>query len=800
MDRTDLAQLIAEQERQALGYHGGDLSEERSKALDYYNGKPFGNEVEGRSQVVSSDVFDAVEGMLPVLVKMFAATSEAVEFEPVGLEDEESAKQATAACNYVFYKQNNGVLILYSWFKDALLQKNGIVKWYYEDKTEKVEETYEGLTQPQYESIVADDNVEVLEHSEYPDEYAQQQMAQQLEMMAAQGMPAPMLHDVKVSITKEYGKVCIDPVPPEEFIVAAGHNSIDLDNCSFCAHRAKKTISDLKQMGFSDKDLEDIGDGDSDGQWNEERQSRNQYQEENDPETGQSADPAMREVWVSQGYIRADKDKDGIAELIRFTKAGNKVLEDEKAESIDFAALTPIVMPHRFIGKSMADVTADFQMVNSTLWRQGLDNLYLTNNPRHAVIENMANLDDLLTSRPGGIVRMRDPQAVTPLVTPFVAQHIFPMLEYNESRKENRTGVSRYNQGTDGDSLNKTAHGVQLIQNASMQRAELIGRMFAETGVKRLFRGIKRTLYKSGLRKLSLRLNGQYVDVDPREWATEWDMTVNVGLGTGNKDQQLIHLQRIFATMGAMAQMGKGYMISDENLYSVFARMVENSGFQHVESFVTHPKSIPDEKKQPPPPPEMMKMQLDAQESAAKLQSSEKQKLADLQTTERIEQMQAEVDRYKAELAAVTQEKTTAMTIQAQKEIKQMEIQAQAEMTVYQGNKEAEFKDADHKLEDKKMRMSADPKSVMMEDTTKEMHEQMQTVAQAFGGVIQQQAEVIGALQKEVSQIANQLGTVAKQVERTASQAAIEMKQAAQRKPRRKQGTFNGKPFDYVEQ
>jgi hypothetical protein len=689
MDKRELATIIADQESHSLGYDSGELQAERAKALNYYNSKPLGNEVEGQSQVISSDVFDVVEGMLPPLVKIFASTNTAVEFEPVGPEDEQTAKQATAACNHVFYKQNNGVLILYTWFKDALLQKNGLVKWYYEDKSEVQTHEYEGMTEQEFQTLVVSDEVEVLQHTAYDDPAVPVEMT---EAILASGAMIPQLHDVKVRVTKKYGKVCIDPIPPEEFLVSRDHNSIDLESCDFCGHRTKKTISYLKEMGFSDEELKDIAEG-TDSINDEEALARNQFAEETiqtDP-----ADPSMREVWVTEGYIRVDYDGDGIAELIRFIKAGNKVLEHEETDEICIAAITPIVMPHRFMGKSMADVTLDFQEINSVLWRQGLNNLYLTNNPRHTVLEHQANLDDLLTSRPGGVVRIKTPDAVTPLITPFVAQHIFPMLEYNEARKENRTSVSRYNQGTDGDSLNKTAHGVQLIQNASMQRAELIARMFAETGVKRLFRGIKRTLYKSGLRKLSIRLNNEYVDVDPREWEADWDMTVNVGLGTGNKDQQLVHLNQIFQIQGMLAQLGKGYMVKDENLYSTVSKIAENSGFKHVEAFFTPPQSVPDEEKKQPPPPEMLKLQQEGQLDAAKLQSSEKQKMADLSVTKTIEEMKAGIAKYVAELEVASKERIAVMEIQSKERLEERRIQAEAQFRVFEANNQADMKTAE---------------------------------------------------------------------------------------------------------
>lgn len=715
MDDSTLASIIEIEERRALGFNTGDLSNERTKALEYYLGRPFGNEVEGRSQVVSSDVFDVVEGMLPALVDIFTSTNSAVQFDPQGLEDERQARQATEACNHVFYKQNNGALILYTWFKDALIQKNGIVKWYYDDTPQYRKEKYEGLNDAEYQKLMMQE-VEEVSHETYPDEMARQMLQQQMgQMNPAMQMtltggevPVPMLHDVEIRVNANRGKVCVVPVPPEEFVISPRHGSVDLDECEFCEHRTRKTVSDLRLMGFTEKELDGIGTED-DMKFSEEYIARRSLFEEKDYMDNESADPSLREVWVAEGYIRVDYDGDGVAELRRFLKAGRKILEHEEADEICFAALTPIIMPHRFFGRSMADVCADIQLTKSVLWRQMLDNLYLTNNPRHAVLEHQANLNDLITSRPGGVVRERVPNAVRPLETPFVAGASFPMVEYLDSVKEDRSGWTRYNQGTDADSLNKTATGITQIMQAGQQRVKLIARMFAETGVKRLFRGIKHTLYKSGLKSLSLRLNNMYVEVDPREWGTEWDMSVNVGLGSGDKRQQLANLQMILATVGGFAQMGKGYMVSDKNLYEIGSKIIESAGFKHVEQFLTDPESVPPQLKQSPPNPEVIKLQVDAQLEAAKIQSQERQKQAGIQAEQQRAKLESDTVLATAQLQAQTELAIAQIKQAADKEREQMKIRAQAEMEVFSAQNEAGIKQLELDGRKEEIRMNKEP-------------------------------------------------------------------------------------------
>lgn len=800
MTQDELTSLIDNEERQALRPQG-EISAERTLGLKYYNGELLGNEVEGRSQVVSSDVFDIVEGMIPPIIKTFAATDKAVEFDPVGLEDEEASKQATSACNHVFYKQNNGVLILYTWIKDGLLGKNGTVKWYYENRERISTERYDGMTDQEFQQLVSQDDVEVLEHTEYADEDGEKQLqdkvqqfmqSPQVQQMQAMGQaiptppPVPPLHDIKIRVKSKTPRVCIVPVPPEEFLVSASHNSIDLEDCGFCEHRSEKTYSDLREMGFSDKDLEDIGDGDNDDQFNTERIARKEFPEAIHLDNIASADDSLRKVWVGEGYIRADVDGDGVAELIRFIKAGKKVLEYEEADEINFASFSPIVMAHRFTGKSIADVTMDFQTVNTVLWRQMLDNIYLTNNPRHAVVENQANLDDLLTSRPGGIVRMKAPGAVTPLETPFVAQHSLTVLEYNEGRKENRTGVTRYSQGTDADSLNKTAHGIQMIQTAAQQRPDLIARLFAETGFKRLFRGIKRELYKSGLRKLSIRLNGKYVNVDPREWKHEWDMTVNVGLGTGNKDQQLVHLEQMFQKQVAFIQMGKGYMVSDTNLHNTASKIAENSGFKHVEAFYTNPESVPDEAKKPQPNPEMIKLQAEQQMGQAKLQATDKLKQMELQSTQGIEQGNMQLEKYKVDQQIASQERIAIAQIDAQKEIEKMRLDHAAHLKVFDANTTAQVEGAKLDFEAEKFHKENQPQ------------EEVGNAAKSLGETAKQHAEGAAAARDGIVVAASELAKAAQVIGKSTEGLAKTvdgMQKAVANISRPKKGSFNGKPF-----
>lgn len=586
MTESELKAVLSAEIADALGHAGGEIGEQRRKALDYYLGRPFGNEMEGRSRVVSTDVADTIEWILPALLKIFTAGDEVVRFEPAGPEDEEVAKQATEYVNWVFTRDNPGFLILYTLFKDALLQKNGIVKVWWEEREEAVRETYRGKTAEEVQMLLADPEVEPLAHSEYEATAI---------LAGAGGLPEARTvthHDLVLKRRTTGGGVRIVPVPPEEFLISRRARSIE--EAAFVAHRVRRTVSELIEMGYDRALVEGLG-GD------EESSPGRRWRLDGEDalaEPAGGANAAMREIWVTECYVRIDWDGDGIAERRKVTVAGSghQILDNEAFEGVPFVSVTPIIMPHRFFGLSVADLVMDLQLIKSTILRQILDNLYLSNNGRH-VISDQVNLDDMLTSRPGGIVRLKNGAIpaqghVLPLDTPLVAAQAFPMLEYIDGIRENRTGVTRYNQGLDADTLNKTATGIGQIMSAAQQRIELIARIFAETGIKDLFRKILEYLGKHQPAPRIIRLRNRWVPMDPRQWSTQMDVSINVGLGTGNKEQMLAHLRALLGLqIEAIRFQGgaEGPLVTLANVYHTLQKLVENAGLKSVEAYFTDP-------------------------------------------------------------------------------------------------------------------------------------------------------------------------------------------------------------------
>lgn len=671
----EILSIIEHEERNALGYLSGELSQERADALEYYNREPRGDEVEGQSAVISSDVADTIDWALPDLIKIFTSSDKAVEFEPEGPEDEAAAKQATQAVNYVFYRQNQGVLILHNWFKDALIQKNGYVKYGWDKRVKTKKQKYRGLADEQLAMLLQAEGVEVLAHTAYQSEISIEN-------------PVPInLHDVELRITQEVGQVWIEPCPPEEILVNRDHRHLNLQNARFVAHRCKKTVSDLREMGYPEEKISQIGDGDDDLQDSAESLARDNLDDEQLASIDHSGDKSTRPVWVTEAYILIDKDGDGIAERRKIVKAGKVIFEDEECERVCIAAITPKVRPHKHIGDSLAEDAMDIQDVNTGLLRGTLNNLYLTNAPRMKVLSSsdgtpQANLDDLLTVRVGGVVREYAPNAVQPIVIPYVGGHAMQMMEYMDMKRMNRTGINNLSSGLDADAINKTARGAVLADNKQQLRLELVARLFAE-GVKDLFQGILYLLCTYSDRPLVMRLSNEFVAYDPREWNHLMDMTINVGLGTGNKDQQLIHLQSVAQAQALAVQGGlMGRIVTEKNIYNVQAKIVENAGFKNVDDFWADPDKMPPP--QPQPNPEQMKVEAEIEKGKAELQLKAQESQQDLQLEREKMMLEAQKDRQHAQL--------DVMRLQFQAELDRRQAMMDAALERWKAQQEIQLK------------------------------------------------------------------------------------------------------------
>jgi len=699
MTDAEIIARIEEEERIGYGINDDELSNDRAKAINYYLGAPLGNEVEGRSQVVSFDVQDTIEAALPQLIKIFASGDQVVRFEPRGPEDEEAAEQETDYINYVVMERNRGFETIYTWFKDALMSKNGYVKIYFEEKDDVEEENYRGLTESQLMMLSRDQDVTIKEHESYVDqeqhELMQEQymkMMQQYQMQAQQaqmsqpqpGQPAPqipppppppevpMLHNVKIEKRNTRGCVKVVNVAPENVIVSVDTPGLNLQESRFVQHREMMPKGDIKKNGWK---VDENAGSETGEDWSVESEARDLYNEEFDRSTFEGD-----EILVRDNYMMID------GERWRYVVVGQEVVLKEKKDCVPLACLSPMLMPHRHVGRSYADLTMDIQLVKTALVRGQLDNMYLSNNGRYAISDRV-NLEDMLTSRPGGVVRVQgEPgNAILPLShTPFPPTS-FTMVEYLDSMKEKRTGVTAYNQGLDADSLNKTATGINAIMNASAARLELVARLFGETGIKDMFLLVHRMIRQNYTKPDILKLRGKWIEVDPRVWKTRSDMTINVGLGTGNKDQQLMHIQSVLMAQKEAFPMG---VATSKNIYNALIKLTQAAGFKHPDEFWTDPTTQPPK---PPQPPvevqvEQMRVQAKQQELQVKMKADQQKFQAETQVKQSELQMQAEMEKFKAQLKQQEEQNRSQNDVAIERD----KLQMQAELERFKAELKAQ--------------------------------------------------------------------------------------------------------------
>ena len=629
-----LRSILQSQINNALGYLGGILSDQRERSLEYYQGDKLGNEMAGRSQVVSTDVADTVESLLPNLLRIFTSSDKVVKCEPVKAQDEPIADQATAYLNHIFYKENDGFKLLYNFFKDALIEKNGILKIFYDETQDVEHETYKNLTDEEYKVLLDSPEVEVIEDVEKEDEQAEKAIEQFEQQMEGQGMdmelPTTKLNDCKIKRTSSKGKIKVESIPPEEFLIDKA--AVKIEDAIYVGHRVLLTRTQLIEMGYNKEEVYNLPTSDS-TIVNMEKLARFRNIETYPYDT--SNDPSTQVIQIYENYIRYDYDGDGIAELRKVVSVGStayQILENVPCDQIPFVSITPIPMPHRFYGRSVAELVEDIQLMKSTVMRQLLDNMYLTNNNRVAIMDGMVNMDDLLTTRPGGVVRTKQPpnQVMQPLQAQPISQQAFPLLEYLDQIREVRTGVTKYNQGLDSESLNKTATGISTIMNQTQMRSELIARIFAETGVKDLFRKMFALSIKYQDKEKIIQLNGEYIPVLPTEWKDRFNVTITVGLGTGTKEQQVVMLNNILQKqLQAFELQGRrDYpMVTMKNIYNTLSKIIENAGLQTVDSYFIDPIKGMQLTTPPPPPPVSPIEKIEM----ARIDAENKRKVADIE-------------------------------------------------------------------------------------------------------------------------------------------------------------------------
>ena len=634
MDETELQGIVAGELEDAVSYIDADVSPIRAKGTEYYRGDPFGNEEDGRSQVVAMEVRDTVSAMLPSLMKVFFSTENVVEYVPRGPEDVAGAQQATDYANYVFTADNNGFMTTYALFKDSLVRKCGIAKYWWEEVEEVKIEEYSGLDD-QTLQVLMSEGAEVKIVVSYPEPGAMPQM----DMTTGLPMPVPMVHDVEIKRTSKDGRIRIMAVPPEELVLDRRARSFD--DAGIIAHRQMATVSDLIAMGYDQDEIEEnISSTDLDS--NDEYLARQPLS--TTMGSGDSLNPMQRRVLYVEAYIRVDFDGDGIPELRKVCCMGSgyTVVRNLPASYIPFVDFPCDPEPHTspLEAMSMFDLTHDIQEIKSEIMRNTLDSLAQSIHPRTAVVEGQVNIDDVLNNETGAIIRMRAPGMVQPFSSPFVGQAAFPMLDYMDQMREDRTGMSKAAMGLDPDALQSTTKAaVAATVSASQSRLELQARLLAE-GMKKLFKGILHLMTTHQDKPRMVRLRNEWVQIDPRVWDANMDVSVNIGLGNGDASEKIQAMTMIAGKQEQiMQQFGLANPVVTPAMYiRTIQKIVELSGMKDASSYfqaLPADFQLPQADAPKPTPEEVLaqvqaqSIQADIQKKAAELELKREQMIRD---------------------------------------------------------------------------------------------------------------------------------------------------------------------------
>jgi hypothetical protein len=575
MSKDEIQGAIQDAIQAAIDYVDSDIAPQRERAQRYFDGAVDLEHEDGRSKVVSTKVRDVVRGAKPSLMRVFMSNDKFVEFTPKGPEDVANAEQATAYTHWVFNK-SNGYTVLSNAIHDALVKKVGLAKVWWNTETIAKTYTYENLSDEEVQILVNKEGVEVVEHS------------QEVEVEIDEGgfEVESNTHSMVISHKFEEGEMVIEGIPPEEFFIDGSAKSID--DAYIVCHRTEKRAGDLVAMGYSEDVIDGLSSTD-DSTISGEDEKILRFGESVDTTDGLANDPSMRTVIVTEAYMRIDVEGDGVPTLHKFLCGGTsyEVLDMEPWDKVPFADFHVDPEPHAFYGRSLAELVMNDQDTTTSVLRGILDNVALVNTPRLEVNEDMVEMDDVLNNEIGAIIRSEQIGSVNPLTVPFVAGSTLPALQYLDMLVEEKTGISKMSMGVNADMLqNTSATAAALTAQAGAGQVEVMARNLAE-GTKRLFQLMLHVAVKNSPDEQMMRLNGQFVPVDPSVWDIEMDMEINVGLGTGQEDVKAAALMQTFATQQQIWQTygPSNGLVSMTQMRNTLADTLALSGFKNADRY-----------------------------------------------------------------------------------------------------------------------------------------------------------------------------------------------------------------------
>lgn len=623
LDDEKIVSIVDTNLRRSIGYYDSELSRERRKVMDYYSAKLPRPAHDGNSKYVSQDVYDSVESMKAALLETFSTGNKTMRFSPQGMEDVAMAEVCTEYTDYVLHRQNNLFEVMQTVIHDGLIARAGIAKVYWSNQTESSLEYVEDLTEEELDAILAEDNVEIEEIKE--DAYG--------------------LFTGDLRVTRDTSQVKIEAIAPEEFLIEPQAKS--LDTVSFCAHRTKKSISELIEMGYDEDLVSDIAD-------NEDTDF------DNDPEilarfddigadrgfNAKGYQRQTRQVTVVEAYMELDVAGTGTTDLYRIVKASNVLLEKEIVLRRPFVAFVPLPIPHAFHGNNFAEKLLAIQNARTVLTRSILDHAMVTNNPRYTVLKGgLTNPRELIDNRVGGIVNVTRPDAISPMPQASLNPFVFQTIQMLDEDKEDTSGVSRLSQGLNKDAISKqnSAAMVEQLATLSQQRQKIIARNFANNFLKPLFSMVYQLVVENESEEKIVELAGRYVPVNPSQWADKRDVQVEFHLGYGDQEA-LVQKYLAFHTLFS-SDPNIGPMYSAANKFKMLGSILEKSGIKNVADYLTDPAQIP-----PPPPDPAQEMQMQMAQKQLELQERQTA-MAEMkvQMDGQMKQMKLQLDQMKAQ-------------------------------------------------------------------------------------------------------------------------------------------------------
>ena len=623
LDDEKIVSIVDTNLRRSIGYYDSELSRERRRVMDYYSAKLPRPAHDGNSKYVSQDVYDSVESMKAALLETFSTGNKTMRFSPQGMEDVPMAEVCTEYTDYVLHRQNNLFEVMQTVIHDGLIARAGIAKVYWCVQDESSIQYVEDLTEEELDAILSEDNVEIEEIKE--DAYG--------------------LFSGELRVTRDTSQVKVEAIAPEEFLIEPQAKS--LESVSFCAHRTKKSISELIEMGYDEDLVSDIADNeDTDFDNDPEILSRFDDIGADRGFNAKGYQRQTRQVTVVEAYMELDVEGSGTADLYRIVKASNVLLEKEIVTRRPFVAFVPLPIPHAFHGNNFAEKLLAIQNARTVLTRSILDHAMVTNNPRYTVVKGgLTNPRELIDNRVGGIVNVTRPDAINAMPQASLNPFVFQTIQMLDEDKEDTSGVSRLSQGLNKDAISKqnSAAMVEQLATMSQQRQKIIARNFANNFLKPLFSMVYQLVVENESEQKIVELAGRYVPIDPSQWADKRDVQVEFNLGYGDQEtmvQKYLAFHTMFSQDPALGQM-----YSPENKYKMLGTVLEKSGIKNVADFLTDPAQIP-----PPPPDPAQEMQMQMAQKQLELQERQTA-MAEMkaQMDGQMKQMKLQLDQMKAQ-------------------------------------------------------------------------------------------------------------------------------------------------------